>query len=68
MFTGNHVGRRTSSGGSIGVASHGHSPRSASQIFVNTRLFSTPPRARIHSRALAMGGEPGSTPAIFRAR
>ena len=57
------MGRYTISGGITGRSSQDHWPKSASQILVNTRVAGMPPRALIHSAALAMCGALGRCPA-----
>jgi hypothetical protein len=51
--------------GMAGTPPHGYWPKSASVIFVKTFAWVGPPRSRIHSRARAMAGSAGVTPAIF---
>jgi hypothetical protein len=58
-----HFGKKISSGGIEGSSSHDHSPNSASQMRVKTRLASSPPLSRTNARALAMCSASGSSPA-----
>src|ERR687888_589321 len=51
MLNGTRGGNSISSGGNAGTSSQRQSPKSASQMCVNTRARSTPPESRIHSRA-----------------
>ena len=62
MLNGNQRGFAITSGGKFGVAVQGHSPSSASQYFVKTRVRGNPPCSRIQRRALTSGGESGSAP------
>ncbi len=62
-LSGNHFGRKITSGGSWGSASQDHRPNRASQIRVNTRLRSTPPCAWTHTAARAMCDASTGSPA-----
>ncbi len=66
-LNGIHSGKSTISGGSDGTPNHGYAPKSASQIFVNTRAFVTPPKRWITSSAFRIGSLPVSTPSTFSA-
>ena len=67
-WNGNHFGSSISSTGIAGTARHGTSPQRASSERVNTLLRSAPPCARIASRARAMCGASGESPAAFSAK
>ena len=67
MWKGNHRGRSTISGGMKGTARQGTWPKMARVMRVKTLLRAAPPAARIRSRAMAILGFEGSSPASFRA-
>ena len=62
MLTGAPPGSSISSGGSAGMSSQDQIPNSASQMCVNTRARSTPPEARMNSRARTMCSASGESP------
>ena len=68
MLNGAHDGNRISSGGRLGVPLQSHCPNKASQIFVKTRVFGTPPLLRMNSRARVKSGESAGCPASLRAK
>ena len=67
-FTGNQVGSRLIQGGMAGNCAQSYWLNRASHSLVNTRASAIPPCPRIHSRARAMCGVSGSSPASFSAK
>ncbi len=67
-WNGNHSGRSMISTGMTGTARHVSSPNSASCIRVKTLACAAPPAARMASRARAMCGASGASPAAFSAK
>ena len=64
-WNGNHRGACMISTGITGTARQGITPNSARKILVKTLTWTAPPAARIASRAFAMYGASGLSPAAF---
>src|SRR3990172_6779147 len=62
MLRGHQGGRKIISGGRTGTPRQSHWPNRASQIFVKTRAFGTPPADSTNSRARRIAGSAGGGP------